>query len=155
MPLDLQMRYSPTPLRSQRHTVMQTKKYIKMGDVLLILFLNWASTRGIFPTIHALSQYILPTASHIYPSFPLRMMVDYVFYHEADQLLLCVPKMSPWGDIFKLSHNHCSISCLTAAIYGSDIKSGSVWGQISHWVDVIPSGLAPNLSPRGGFDLSP
>lgn len=129
--------------------------YMNGKWVLFILLLNWASPKGIIPTIHAFSQYILPTASHICPSFPLRMVVDCVFHHEADQLLLYVSKLSPWGCIFKLSHNHWSVSCLTAANCGSNTESASVWWQISHCVDVIPSGLAPNLSPRGGSDLSP
>lgn len=105
-----------------------------MRGVLFILFLNRVSTRGIIPTIHALSRYISPTASHRDPLFPLRMVVDRVFYHEADQPLLYVSKLSPRGCIFKLSHNHWSVSWLDSSKHGDNMVTNfSLCGCYTQW----------------------
>ena len=112
-------------------------------DFLFFSFLNYLRDYGNYPCI--ITIYL--TASHMWPLFPL---AGCVLHH--DQQLLYVSKPSPWGWIYKLSHNRWTVSCLTNC--GRDTESSSVWWQISHCVDVIPSGLAPNLSPRGEFDLS-
>lgn len=49
-----------------------------------------------------------------------------------------------------LSYNHWSVLYLAAA----NCDSSSLWQQISHCVDFIPSGLTPDLSLGGGSDLS-
>lgn len=118
-----------------------------MWDVLFILFLNCVPTRGIIHAIHALSPYILPTAFHRYPSFPLRMLLDCVFYRWGWSVeALCVKAVSlRTYCIFKLSYNRRSVSYLTAANCGGETDRGSVWRHIPHFADVHR-----NLSPRGG-----
>lgn len=76
-------------------------------------------------------------------------MAFYSFIPESDELLLRVRISSLPGDP-SLSQNHWSVLYLAAA----KCDSSSLWQQISHRVDFIPSGLAADLSLGGGSDLS-
>lgn len=102
-PVDLLGRYRPNPLHSQHHTVTQTQKGKHKWETFISSCSTDFSTRGIIPTIHALSQYISPTAYHIYPllSCPLRKAVGCVCVLSWDwsTAALCVLNCPP-GDIY-------------------------------------------------------